>query len=157
MADSAAKTLAPITQERVEAQLDGFNLQYFRDEQGMTVTAFPGMVSFAEFADAGAKITTRWMGTITGDEDTRSIRERANELNSFIPLVRVHPVSRADGSTVVLMEAPLFSTVGVTDSQLRSMLELYFSTTHHLLGELRKALPHISDDAITEENNSTEA
>ena len=150
MADAVAEALTPITQERVEAQLTGFGLQHFRNDEGLTVTAFPGMVSFFEFADAGCKITTRWLGAVESQDDTRTLHLRANELNRFIPVLRVHPMTRSDGSTIALMEAPLFATFGVSDSQLTAMLEFYFSTVHQLQAELRKALPHIPDEMVPE-------
>lgn len=155
MTDAVTEALTPITQERVEAQLTGFGLQHFRNEEGVTVTAFPGMVCFIEFADAGCKITTRWLGIVETEEDTRTLRLRANELNRFIPVLRTHPISRSDGSTIALMEAPLFATVGVSDSQLKAMLEFYFSTVHQLQTELRKALPHIPDAMVPETNAET--
>lgn len=146
-ADNTA--LAPITQERVEAQLDAFDLKYFRGDDGNTRTAFPGLVCFFEFTDAGCKISSRWLGTAATPEDIETLRETANQLNRIIPLVRTHPILRSDDTAVAIIEAPLFATVGVTDEQLRQMLEFYFSSAHHVKGELKEALPHI-DDSLTE-------
>lgn len=150
MTDTATSPVAgplePLTQERLEAQLSGLNLQHFRNEEGLTVTAFPGMACFFEFAEIGCKITTRWLGLIESEEDTATVRLRTNELNRFMPLVRTHPITRSDNSTIVLLEAPLFAPHGVTDGQLKAMLQFYFSTIHDLQRDLRKTLPHIADE-----------
>ena len=147
MAENTA--LAPITQERIEAQLDAFDLKYFRGEDGNTRTAFPGLVCFFEFTDAGCKISSRWLGTAATPEDIETLRATANELNRIIPLVRTHPILRSDDTAIAIIEAPLFATVGVTDGQLQQMLEYYFSSAHHVMAELKQALPHL-DDSLTE-------
>lgn len=139
----AADALSPITQERIEAQLDANNLKHFRSDEGMTETAFPGLVVFFQVSEVGFKATARWIPVVSGDADTRTARELANHLNASLPLVRTHAVRRDDATTVVLIEAPFFTTDGATDGQLKDMLDFYFSAIHHVMGQLDQALPHL--------------
>lgn len=134
---------APLSQERIEAYLDAHDLKYFRSEDGMTETAFPGLVVFFEFANDGMKATARWMPVVRGDEDIQTARELANTLNQSMPLLRTHAVTREDGTAVVLFEAPFFTTGGAADAQVDGMLEFFFSAIHHTMGKLDEALPHL--------------
>lgn len=145
-----ATTLTPVTQERIEAQLDAFNLKHFRSEEGLTHTAFPGLVVYFQVADFGFKASARWMATARTETDTRALRVKANEFNRAMPLVRTHPITRDDNTTVIIIEAPFLSNTGVTDEQLQAMLEFYFSAIHHIAGQLHEAFPQIEDAAATQ-------
>lgn len=138
-----SETLTPITQERIEAHLDANNLKHFRSSEGMTETAFPGLVVFFQVSETGFKATARWIPVVSGETDTRTARELANHLNASLPLVRTHAVRREDATTVVLIEAPFFTNDGATDGQLNEMLNFYFSAIHHVMGQLDQALPHL--------------
>lgn len=140
------ETFTPVDQERIEAVLDGFNLKHFRGDDGTTRTAFPGLVLFFQIAEFGFKISTRWMATVRSAEDIQTLRIESNNLNRAMPLIRLHPITRDDGTAVLLIEAPFFTTVGVTDDQLREMLSFYFSGIHHVADQMRGHLPHISDE-----------
>ena len=158
-----SETLSPVTQERIEAQLDGFGLKHFRGEDGETTTAFPGLVCFFTVIDAGFKVSTRWMATARKPEQVQKLRYVANDLNAVVPLVRTHPIVREDETAVAVIEAPFFTTAGVTDSQLKSMLEFYFSAIHHIAEKLGKHVPGILDpmpgenDAAATETPESEA
>lgn len=147
---TAPNGLPPVTQERIEERLDGFGLKHFRDDEGMTVTAFPGLACFFVVNESGFKVTTRWMATARSAEDVRTLRLAANDLNQVLPLVRVHPIVRDDNSAVALIEAPFFTAGGATDEQLTAMLEFYFSAIHHVASELTGRLPGISDSPESE-------
>ncbi len=135
----------PVDQERIEAMLDGFNLKHFRGEDGTTHTAFPGLVVFFHLESAGFKISTRWLATAKTAEEITALRLAANELNRLMPLVRVHPVLREDHTAVAIFEAPFFTPGGLTDEQLQSMLEFYFSAIHHMADQLNQELPDLTD------------
>ncbi|MCP1388586.1 YbjN domain-containing protein [Corynebacterium sp. TA-R-1] len=138
-------TLTPITQERIEAQLDGFGLKHFRGEDGTTTTAFPGLVCFFQITDAGFKISTRWLATARTQDEVQALRIAANDINRSVPLVRTHPITREDGTAVALIEAPFFTTLGASDEQLKKMLEFYFSAIHHVAAQLTERVPNIVD------------
>lgn len=138
-------TLAPVTQERIEAVLDALGLKHFRGEDGQTHTAFPELVCFFQVADVGFKATTRWMATARDDKDIQTLRLMANDLNRAMPLVRTHPMVREDGTAIALVEAPFFAAPGVSDEQLRAMIEYYFSAIHHVKAQLGGQLAHIID------------
>lgn len=135
----------PVTQERLERHLDTLNLTHFRGESdGLTRTGFPGLVCFFQVEDAGFKVTTRWLAVSDTDADTLELRLLCNELNRSLPLVRVHPVVRPDQTTVVLMEAPFFTSGAVSDEQLANMIGFYFSAIHHVKDRLEAGMPQLA-------------
>ena len=140
------QTFAPVDQERIETVLDEFDLMYFRGEDGTTRTAFPGLVVFFQIEDFGFKVSTRWLATARTDNDIETLRYESNTLNQMMMLIRLHPIVREDETAVLLIEAPFFTTAGVTDQQLRQMLSFYFSGIHHVAEQMRGHLPHIVDE-----------
>ncbi|SDL68948.1 Putative sensory transduction regulator [Corynebacterium mycetoides] len=135
----------PVTQERIEALLDSLDLTHFRGESdGLTRTGFPGLVCFFQVEEAGFKITTRWLPVASAEDETAELRGVVNDLNRSLPLVRVHPVRREDGTTVVLIEAPFFTSGSLDDAQLTRMVEFYFSAIHHVKGQLEKRVPQLA-------------
>lgn len=143
--------LAPATHERIAATLTSMNLKYYTEEGGEVRTAFPGLAVFFEVGDQGFKASARWMATLSGASDIYTLRTKANEMNRSLPLVRVHPVVREDGTAVVVTEAPFFAADGFTDGQLREMLEYFFSAIHHVADEMRKQFPRIEEMTPTDE------
>ncbi|QPK84096.1 YbjN domain-containing protein [Corynebacterium qintianiae] len=142
---------APVTQERIEGHLDTLNLTHFRGESdGLTRTGFPGLVCFFQVEDAGFKVTARWLPICDTNADALELRLVVNELNRSLPLVRVHPVRREDGSTVVLIEAPFFTSGAVSDEQFAAMIEFYFSAIHHVKAQLEKRLPQLAEKDSTQ-------
>ena len=101
---------------------------------------------FFQIEDFGFKVSTRWLATARSAEDIQTLRLESNTLNQMMMRIRLHPVVRADGTAVLLIEAPFFTTVGVTDQQLRQMLNFYFSGIHHVAEQMRGHLPHIVDE-----------
>lgn len=140
------QTFAPVDQERIEAVLDEFDLKHFRGDDGTTRTAFPGLVVFFQIEDFGFKVSTRWLATARTAEDIQTLRYESNTLNQMMMLIRLHPIVREDETAVLLIEAPFFTTAGVTDEQLRQMLSFYFSGIHHVAEQMRGHLPHIVDE-----------
>ena len=138
---------APVTQERIEEHLDALNLTHYRgEEDGLTRTAFPGLVCFFIVDQAGFKVTTRWLALSDVSTQTQALRLECNELNRSLPLLRVHPVTREDATTVVLIEAPFFTSGAVSDGQLRKMLEFYFSGIHHVKERLEARFPQLAEN-----------
>lgn len=157
MTDLAPTELTPLTQERIEAQLDAFGLKHFRGDDGLTRTAFPGLVCFFNIEPEGFQVTTRWLGTAQSVEDAATMRLFANELNRRMPLVRTRRHTREDGTAIVLFEGAFFTDPGVADSQLAGMLEFYFSAIHHMAEEFRGALPHLDDTLPAPESPAPES
>lgn len=141
------QTLAPVDQERIEAVLDEFDLKHFRGDDGTTRTAFPGLVVFFQIEDFGFKVSTRWLATAREHDDIQVLRSETNLLNQMLMLIRVHPIIREDGTAVVLIEAPFFTTAGVTDEQLSQMLGFYFSEIHRISERLGAHMPQILDES----------
>lgn len=142
MTDSA---LAPVTQSRMERHLDELNLTHFRGESdGLTRTGFPGLVCFFQFEEVGYKITARWLPVCGDDTTAAALRRTVNELNRSLPLVRAHPVRRDDGTTVVLAEAPFFTSGGIDDEQLAQQVAFFFSTIHHVKDVLERKFPALA-------------
>lgn len=141
MTSPSATAFPLVTQDRIAATLEALDLKFYREDNGEVRTAFPGLVVFFEVENEGFKATSRWMAVVDGPEDTERLRELANTLNRSLPLVRVHPVQRADGTAIAIMEAPFFSGDGFADEQLREMCEYFFSAIHHVAGKLREAFP----------------
>lgn len=135
----------PVTQERIASTLEGMDLKYFREDGGEVRTAFPGLVVFFEVEREGFKATSRWMAVVDEPEDVEKLREFANVMNRTLPLVRVHPVQRQDGTAIAIMEAPFFSGDGFADTQLREMCEYFFSAIHHVAGQLRETFPGLEE------------
>lgn len=144
-----ATTFAPVSQDRIAATLEAMDLKYFREDDGDTRTAFPGLVVFFEVESEGFKATSRWMATASQPEDVETLCELSNHLNRSMPLVRVHPVRRDDGTAIAIIEAPFFSNDGFSDEQLQHMLEYFFSAIHHAAAQLREALPGL-EEAFTD-------
>ncbi|OEY23763.1 hypothetical protein A0K93_03110 [Corynebacterium sp. BCW_4722] len=137
--------LAPANADRIAAVLDSLNLKYFRGEVGDIRTAFPGLAVFLEEQPEGFKASARWMAVLEEPKDIYALRLKANEMNRFLPLVRVHAVQREDNTAVVIIEAPFFATDGFTDEQLSNMIEYFFSAIHHTADVMRKQFPHVEE------------
>ena len=139
---SPSQTAFPtVSQDRIASTLNAMDVKFYREGNGEVRTAFPGLVVFFEVEKEGFKATSRWMAVLDQPADVEKLRELANSLNRSLPLVRVHPVQREDGTAIAIMEAPFFSGDGFADQQLREMCEYFFSAIHHVAGKLREASP----------------
>lgn len=141
MTSPSQTAFPPVSQDRIASTLEALDLKYYREDNGEVRTAFPGLVVFFEVEKEGFKATSRWMAVVDRPEDVEKLRELANTLNRSLPLVRVHPVQREDGTAIAIVEAPFFSGDGFADEQLREMCEYFFSAIHHVASKLREAFP----------------
>lgn len=149
-------TFAPVTQERIAATLEALDLKYFRDEEkGDIRTAFPGLAIFFEVGEPGFKATARWMTIFNDPGEIAKLRVKANDMNRSLPLLRVHAITRNDNTAVAVMEAPFFARAGVTDTQLRQMIEFFFSIIHHCRDELKRTFPNAQDIEPTDDGTAT--
>lgn len=143
-----AAELAPVTHDRIASTLEALGLQYYREdgrEPNEVRTAFTGLAVFFETQPQGFKVSSRWMATLEDEADIQLLRRKANELNRALPLVRIHPVVREDGTAVCIADAPFFASDGFSDEQIRQMLEFYFSVAHLMTREMRATFPHIEE------------
>ncbi|MCT1629313.1 YbjN domain-containing protein [Corynebacterium sanguinis] len=134
-----------VTQDRIEALLTDLKLNHFRDSfDGMTRTGFPGLVCYFDVNPRGFKVTTHWLGAATTRHEAIELGLVLNQLNHELRHVRAHPVARGDGKTSVLFEAPFLTAGAVTDTQLRQVIEFYFSTIHRARDVLERRVPHLA-------------
>lgn len=131
-----------VTQERIEQALTSLELNFERDEDGDTVLGFEELVCFFGVNDNNFVGWANWRGAATTEEDIAQLHLVINEVNKEVPMLRT---SAREGEAGVWPQGfTLFPTPeGVSDEQLKNMLDYFFYASHFMAAMLSEHIGHI--------------
>lgn len=136
----------PVTQERIEQALSSLNLAFQRDKDDNTVLSLEELVcAFGVFENHFTGLAN-WRGIANNEEDGYQLRLAINEVNKKVPTMRTH--ARKFEDKVFPQGMVTFPTShGVSDEQLRIMLDRFFSSAHDMAALLHGFVGHLKIDA----------
>ena len=131
MTTPVSPTFGPVTTERIFSALDRLGVEHARATDGSPCVRVAGLVCFFRADPSPSPVflraSGRWLATARTRDDVTRLRLAINEVNRAVPLVRVHPVLRRDGSALAVLDAAFFTNGAASDAQVCGMLEFFFA------------------------------
>lgn len=137
---------SPVTRERIQQALTSLGMAFRQDEKENIIVSLEEVICvFGVFDDHFAGLAN-WRGGAANEEDGYQLRQVINEVNKKVPTMRTH--ARKAGEWVLPQGMVTFPTsCGVSDEQLRRMLDRFFASVHEMAALLSEFAGHLKIDA----------